>query len=216
MKQKQNCGGEVLIKKEDWCNADEIQGTDLDVIQHRIMNLAFSRVCERYKQTNSTALLALCTARRPYSTTPTWKSFIKTCCGKADLIVASNGGLIPLEFESEYPYMTYDAKGEKENDARYIEAMIERMVTFFSSREYNKILLVFRPNKRNIKAGRIACERMGIEYKVLPSPQVWYEMNIKTLSKNFSRTIPSYVADGYLWNPLTHPLIQKEIAEEIN
>src|SRR5690606_29500638 len=135
----------------------EIQGRDPDVLNSPTMERAFRRVLELHEVRSPIAYCSLCTKTRPYSTGRKWKLLKQRFGSFVDLIVTSNGGVIPLPFEREYPYLNYDAHGEAQFDAIYIEKLGARMEEFFKRHRYRFIMFNYRHNLRN---ARIA-ERLG-------------------------------------------------------
>lgn len=146
---KTNQGSELLIPKEEWISADKIQGDEIKTLRSYIIERAFKRILELHKPKHKIALVSLCTATRPYSKSRKWKNFIELFGDYADMIICSNGGIIPIEFERCYPYLTYDAHGEGKWDKLYINVCYRRLNEFFYKYEYDKIIFNFRPNMRN-------------------------------------------------------------------
>lgn len=144
-------GSTRLIAKNDWCNLKEIQGCDPDVLYSATIEKGFNRIVEDFKPRNKIAIVSLCTATRPYSLSRKWFVYNKLFAHKADLIISSNGGVIPIEYEDSFPYLNYDAHGEKKYDKQYIEVGVKRFLTFFKKHNYRYVLFNFRHKMRNIK-----------------------------------------------------------------
>lgn len=149
MSKKVNAGGERLIPKEDWIPESEIQGAEIKTLQSPLIERAFRTILQLHQPKHNTCLVSLCTSTRPYSKSPKWKKFIELWGDKADMIICSNGGIIPIEFESEYPYLTYDAHGDKKYDKTYVAVVYRRLKLFFETFHYDRIIFNFRPNLRN-------------------------------------------------------------------
>lgn len=216
---KVNQGGERLFSKSEWCDPTLLHGTDLDICGSPVLADAFDRVMSQFQPRHTTALMALCCSTRPYSKTDTWKELIRLANGKADPVVTSNGGIIPIEFESEWPFLTYDAPGSKEYDAEYIELLTKRLTIFLATFHYDKVVFVFMPKKRNRAAAKAACDSLCIEYQIVPSSTTWQKLAKRVPSK-FNRPgrnirTEQYKVDGFLWKPLAHPLILEEVAWRI-
>lgn len=158
---KQNCGNELLIPRSQWVAKEKIQGDEIKTLRSRIIERAFQEILKMHKPKHKIALVSLCTATRPYSKSRKWKEFIRLFGKDADMIICSNGGIIPIEFENCYPYLTYDAHGEGKWDKLYITVCYRRLNEFFSTFHYDKIILNFRPNMRN----RIAAQAFKKNYK---------------------------------------------------
>ncbi len=215
MSKKPNIGGERLFEKSEWCDPSLLKGSDLDMIHSRVLDIAFRRMLEQFKPNHDVALMGLCTSTRPYSRTRTWSEFVRLSEGFADPIVTSNGGIVPIEFESEWPFLTYDAPGSKEHDRQYISHLGKRLVSFFEVHKYERVVFVYMPKKRNRIAARYACEKIGIEFSISPSPDTWKKMVAPALSNRGARTT-KYIADGYMWNPLAHPFCIDEVSRRLN
>lgn len=158
---KVNQGSELLIPKNQWVAENMIQGDEIKTLQSPVVEKAFKRILELHKPKHKIALVSLCTATRPYSKSRKWKTFIEKFGNDADMIICSNGGIIPIEFESCYPYMTYDAHGEGKWDKQYINTCYRRLNEFFKKFEYDKIIFNFRPGMRN----RVAAQAFIRDYK---------------------------------------------------
>lgn len=174
---KTNVGDEKLLRKSEWVSEELIQGNDELVLNASIINKAQERILDQYKPTNNIALVSLCTATRPYSKSQKWKKFLQEIKG-VDFIISSNGGVIPIQYESSYPYMTYDAHGESKFDELYQIYTIRNLIRFFILKRYDHIVFNFRPTLRNRKsgvlAGRYLQQRGYIKsYKVCPSRDIY-------------------------------------------
>ena len=148
-------GSSRPIPRHEWCPVREIQGSDTDVLRHPLMERAFQEILKQHRPHHRIAYLSLCTTTRPYSIGKKWSTLRRIFGGHVDLIVASNGGIIPLEFEACFPFLNYDAHGEAKYDAEYVDVLVRRMKEFFSAHPYQYVVFNFRPNLRNVKAARI-------------------------------------------------------------
>ena len=151
---KTNRGLETLIKKSEWPDRSEIQGNDLDVLKSPTMEKAFQRILELHHPRHRIAVFGLCSATRPYSKSRSWAKRIEKWEGDADFIITSNGGVIPIEFENCYPYLTYDAHGEKKYDKPYILKLAARLELFLRKFPYRFVLFHYRHNLRNVAAAK--------------------------------------------------------------
>ena len=176
-KPKINQGSEYLLPKEQWTAAENIQGDEIKTLQSPVIEAAFQRILQLHTPKHKIAFVSLCTSTRPYSKSRKWKKFIELFGESADMIICSNGGIIPIEFEECYPYMTYDAHGEGKWDKQYINTCYRRMMEFFGKFHYDKIIFNFRPNMRN----RIAALAFARDYQgrseifILPTPAAYKE-----------------------------------------
>lgn len=173
-----NIGSDRLIKRSEWVPRSEIQSSDREVLTHPLFDKAFNRIVELHKPKHKIALCSLCTVTRPYSVGRKWKTLIKYFSKHCDLIINSNGGVIPIEFERCYPFLTYDAHGEKENDELYISTLRQRLIKFFEVHRYDYIMFLFRHNLRNSiyseEVGQNLRQRNLIRnYAVMPSERLY-------------------------------------------
>lgn len=174
---KVNQGSELLIPRNEWVRETDIQGDEVKTLKCPMVEKAFQGILQLYKPKHRVALVSLCTASRPYSTSRKWKTFIELFGDDADMIICSNGGIIPIEFERCYPYLTYDAHGEGKWDKLYINICYRRLMEFFTRFHYDKIVFNFRPGLRN----RIAAQAFKRDYKggsqvyILPTVETYKE-----------------------------------------
>lgn len=170
---KENCGNEKLFKKSEWIDKKFIQGDDALVLKSPLMETAFRKILSLFTPKHKIALVSLCTSSRPYSKSRKWKTYKELFGKHCDLIVCSNGGIIPEEFWESYPYLTYDAHGQKKFDKMYIYIIYKRLMEFFAKNHYEKIIFNFRPNLRNrISAQQFVKNNGGGMAKVYILPTV--------------------------------------------
>jgi hypothetical protein len=222
---KINAGDERLIPREQWCPAHEIQGTDRDVLLHPTMRLAFERVLEVHEVRHPIAVMALCTSRRPYTATPKWRTLRGLYGDSADLIVTSNGGIVPLDLERCYPFLTYDAKGERWNTPLYQRVLKERLLRFLRRHRYRFVVFVYRPTLRNVPVAHAVCRKLldeGAleEYEVLPTPQAYARLMRAGIREKMSRSgrivkVPAYQREGFTYCPEVHPIARAAVDETI-
>jgi len=175
---KENKGSELLIPKSEWVPESEIQGDESKTLRSPMVEKAFQRILELWNPKHKVALVSLCTATRPYSESRKWKTFKEHFGDKADMIICSNGGIIPIEFESCYPYLTYDAHGQAKWDNLYVNVCYRRLNEFFKKHKYDKIVFNFRPGMRN----RLAAKAFVRDWKgdekiyILPDEKLYKEL----------------------------------------
>lgn len=162
-KKKFNCGSDFLIPRDEWGTEADIQGGDEHLLKSPIMNRAFNKILEIWKPRHKMALVSLCTSTRPYSKSRKWKTFKELFGDDCDLIICSLAGIIPIEFENCYPYLSYDGFYGKQydNDKLYVQYAYRRLMTFFKKHHYDVIILNFRPNIN----GRIASIKFKQDFK---------------------------------------------------
>lgn len=142
-------GDEKLFNRNEWVPASELDN-EKKILAHPIMHEAFDRILQQHVPKQHTAFLSLCTATRPYYKSKKWKAFIEHFGGKVDMIVVSNGGMIPQPFWKSYPYLNYDG-GDHDDIKLYQDIMYDRMLRFFKTHNYKYVLANFRPNLINAK-----------------------------------------------------------------
>lgn len=169
-------GDTRLIDRAEWCDLAEIQGNDILVLKSPTMERAQRNVIEQHVVRHKLAYLGLCSSIRPYSKSRKWRVVLDRFRDLADFIITSNGGVIPIEFESSFPYMSYDAHGERRYDAIYVNVLTRRLVDFFKVHRYESLLFHYRIGLRN----RAAAMRAGAElqdggyiqrFTILPLPE---------------------------------------------
>lgn len=200
--------GELLISREEWVPPSELDGEE-NVLTSPHMKTAFEKIMDMHVKTSDICFLSLCTATRPYSKSFKYKTFIEAFGNKADIVINSNGGVIPLPFESEYPFMTYNAKRKnKQFDEVYYLTLCERLWAFLTKFEYSYVVANFNPDQRNYRYGtdvlNYALAQQAIKgFRFAPSAAL--RKHYKTLDKTFHQKL----------NPDTHPVILEDIIHAI-
>lgn len=162
---KINCGKEDLIPKSKWVDESEIQGSDEKVLKSAIIQEAFEQILLQHKPKHKIAFVSLCTSTRPYSKSVKWKNFKRMYSDCCDLIISSNGGIIPMEFEECYPYLTYDAPYTNSSfNELYSETLYTRLNRFFTTHHYDYIVFNYRPASKSSR-NRKAAERFMSDFK---------------------------------------------------
>jgi predicted RNA-binding protein len=204
---KKNIGGERLLPRSEWPIDGALHGTDEDVLCHPVMIRAQEAIIQQFKPASRVAFLSLCTSTRPYSKGKKWSTFIEQIPG-VDHIVCSNGGIIPLEFESEFPYLTYDAHGQAEFDGLYILFTDRNMIRFFVAKRYEYIVFNFRPNLRNSRSAHMAGQYLKARghvkgYAVIPDERLYDAAHADGFDKHGCRMFSDL-----------HPWILKALKEQ--
>lgn len=160
-----------LFKEEERCPVSELTGERI-LLNNPIIDVALDRIMDSYEPQNRFAIFSLCTITRPYLKSVKWKAFYRNfghCC---DLIICSNGGIIPMEYMNCWPFLEYDAHGDSSTDELYKE-LFERRLTKFLAKFGNcweKKIFTFNPSTRN----REVITKLGLEYN-LPSLEVYQD-----------------------------------------
>jgi hypothetical protein len=182
------------------------------------MERAFQRILKIYKPSHPIALVSLCTTTRPYSAGRKWKTLKKQFGGVADLVISSNGGMIPIVYESCFPYLNYDAHGEPEFDDEYVKVMKRRMREFFTACRYDYIMFLFRPNLRNVRAASVVgpwLVEKGYtkEYAILPTEKQYEAV---AAAGAFGSTKYETEHAGYSMFPELHPVLLQPVQKKID
>jgi len=206
---KTNTGKDNLIPMDQWVNAGDLHGNDELILNHPVMIQAQEEILKQFKPKNSIAFVSLCSATRPYSRSKKWKMFINEF-SDVDFIIQSNGGVVPLEYELSYPYLTYDAHGTKEFDELYIIYGMRNLTRFFILKKYRYVLFNFRPTLRNIEIGKFVgsylLDKGHIEdYVIAPNDEVYREAQ----SQGFQKL-------GLSMFPDIHPVVIDDLHNKLN
>lgn len=145
-------GATLIVPRGSWCELNEIQGKDPDVLRSPTINAAFDRIVAIHKPKHRIALISLCTSTRPYSISRKWGRYCKEFGGIADLIIWSNGGIVPIQYEDQFPFLNYDAHGEDQYDDLYVAIGHERLMRFFTAHRYDYLMFNFTHRSRNTRA----------------------------------------------------------------
>lgn len=204
-----NQGGQYLLPTSEWAPIADIQGNDPLVLNNVVMERAFQRILDTHVPGRKTALFSLCTATRPYSKSRKWSKYIAEFEPLVDLIIHSNGGIIPIEYEGQYPYLTYDAHGEKKYDDIYIRIGIRRMKEFLERHRYQYVLFNFRHKMRNFKIAQVVgpwAKAQGLisDYAILPN-QAQYEQSQRE----------GFAAQGFSIYPELYPTMFNPVKEQL-
>ncbi len=205
---KANKGSTLLIKREEWVSAEDISGTDELVLNHTVMVKAQEEILKRYEPRHKICLVSLCTKTRPYSKGRKWRTFLNEF-SNVDFIINSSGGVIPIKYESCYPYLNYDGDGDKIFNELYITYTVRNLIRFFIHIDYDYIVFNFRPNLRNVKAAQIAgkyLQDMGYikGWVITPNEEVYK----KAQANGFAKL-------GLSMYPDLHPIVLEDIKEKI-
>lgn len=205
------CGGEALIARPDWVpSASALHGTDADMFESPTIERAFQRVLEVWRPRSEVMLTSLCTSTRPYTASKKWWTYHRLFGANVDLVVCSNGGIVPLPFESEYPFLNYDAKGQSRFDRQYIEVVGARLYRFIRMHRYRFVIFAFLQGMRN----RIIAEDIGPQlvkegaiegYSIMPSDQ----------ARQQARDEGAYMAPGFRMYPDLWPCVLEELSAHV-
>ena len=215
-------GDEKLFSYSERVDPSELIG-ECKVLSSPIIEEGFKRILSKYTNTGKeVAFFSLCTASRPYSTSLKWKWFKKDFTSffdpsKFELIVCSNGGIIPEPFWNSYPYLSYDAHGEPQFLEQYRNLLYSRLKSFLSTVRFRFVIADFRSTQRNRQVFEILLPELKKEniiqdYRILPSDLVG-----KKLAEDFNFNCKAVnIVDGGVYKlpplvyPSFHPLLYNE------
>ena len=174
-------GDDRLIPQSEWMPI-ETMNSDLKILENDLFDRVFDKILEVHKPKKKIAFLSLCTSTRPYSNSQKYKKFKKLFGESVEFVVVSNGGIIPIEYETSYPFMEYDGGGFDPNiKERFQIAMEHRLRRFFENFNYYDFVLAnFRPNLRTTPvAKKVLSElkRRSIikDYAIVPNVTMYRE-----------------------------------------
>lgn len=205
---KINNGKDDLIPKDKWVDASDLHGDDELILNHPIMIEAQEKIIQKYNPKSKIALVSLCSATRPYSKSRKWKVFIEKF-KNTELIICSNGGVIPIEYENQYPYLTYDAHGDKKFDDLYTIYTVRNIIRFFVLVKFDYIIFNFRPTLRNKKAGVLAGRYLKSKGHIKDFVICPNDYEYKQAQKD------GFAAKGLSMYPDIHPFIIKALENNV-
>ena len=154
-KLRENGGSDLLIPENEWVDPRAVQLDEERLLHHPIMERAFRRVMELHKPKHDIAFISMCTSTRPYSRGVKWRTFKKNYEDKMDLIICSSGGgVVPLEFDDCYPFLTYNVSPKKKNEDLYLKIINKRLNEFLDKFNYRYVIFNFRPTLSNVKVAK--------------------------------------------------------------
>lgn len=189
---------DFLFKRNERVPDVELCGEE-KVLNSPIVERGFEKICDTYNPRHKNVLFSLCASTRPYLKSYKWmklNEFFGTTC---DLIIISNGGIIPMEYMYCYPYLTYDAPHSEggEFDELYKDKMKRRLNTFLQKfgKNWDTKIYLFNEGTRNWQA----VLEMGLDY-LIPAP-------------GFKTAHPEKVYLGF--NEMRYPQLNYHILMEI-
>lgn len=183
------------------CNIQNLTGEET-VLKSQVIEDGFERILEDFTPIHDVVIFSLCAATRPYIKSLKWKKLYEYFGDVADLVVCSNGGIIPMQYMYCYPYTVYEAhRTTNKYDQLYKDTMMRRLRRFldkFGDR-YKTVIYYFSPCSRNAEAIREAGDTIpGI---LLPTKETYrYGLDHRTPGINNNR----------------YPLLGKPLIEELS
>ncbi len=126
-----------------------------------------------------------CAFRKPYSKSKTHKAILSRLTTlrfypKIHQVMISNPGVIPREFENNYPFNAYDWREWEETPKikkRYIEVTRLRLVAYLKSHSYKKVFAYFKPSSGSFVALKKACKDLNINLSSCLDDKTYKELS---------------------------------------
>lgn len=211
-------GKSDLVDERLWIPIEEMDN-EIKVLTNKLFDDVFDKINCNFKRNSNIAFFSLCTKTRPYYKSYKWKRLINDFKEKfkypLDFIVSSNGGIIPKKYWESYPFLSYDAHGDKNTDELYKEKLEIRLLKFLSRHNYPYVIADFRPNQRNRVVFESVLYKLKKEGKikdffVSPSIETFEKMCKEKRVYNYKGY--SSVSSMY---PTFHPYSYVELMEKI-
>lgn len=151
-------------------------------------------------------LILPCSHKKPYSESETHRKILAVLgkskfSGRIHEVMVSNPGLIPREFEDNYPFNAYDwdeTLETKEVKKRYIQVTAERVERYLKKHRCSKILCYLKYDSESYKALERACFSLNLGFENLldrgtyerikdQSKPLQTEEALKSMEKNLSQ-----------------------------
>jgi len=157
------------IPKEKW---DDLRGVGEKYLTHPHYDVWQDYFARFYKvpKGKEYVLFLPCSYVKPYRKSKTHRAIISTLVripnhDKVHQVMISSPGVIPREYENEYPFAYYDWPEDQETPEikkRYIEVTRERIKNYLSHHKYKKVFAYLRPDSESYIALKQACDELGI------------------------------------------------------
>ena len=162
---------------------DDLSGVGEWYLTHPHYEVWFDYLTRWYEPWEKRILLFLpCSYSKPYSKSATHRGIIERIkrVGRDRFheVMISNAGCVPREFESRYPFESYDWDERLETEAikqRYIQVTYERIRGYLTAHgdKYLKVACFLKPESESYKALQKACDDMGLELLSLLGEGPW-------------------------------------------
>jgi len=170
--------GNEIIKKASWD-----LGVDSALLKpckehfhHPHAVQMFEHIMYHHTMKHETVLFTNCTAKKPYSTSRTYKTIIGGTFPYEhtyDLVTLSSIGVIPSQFEKYYPFSHYawddNHNTPKDVRAEFMLVNSERIRRFQEKFPYKNIIAVFRVSSKGKEALLIGTKLLGRDVIEVPS-----------------------------------------------
>lgn len=133
------------IPFEYWAEHNSLQGESASIINHPVFQMAEGYVLADHKKNFDILVICSCSDSKPYDRNINYRQYKKICKGKADLVILSDSGIIPLKFSYYYPFLHYNwnhSNDTKELEELFIYYSMERIKRFCKKFPYKKVILI--------------------------------------------------------------------------
>ena len=151
----------------------------------------FEYILEHHEMTKDTVLFTNCNAKKPYSTSATFKNIIRGTHpfeNIYDLVIISSIGVIPIKYEKYYPFAHYawDDNHHTSIEIRteFIKVNSERIMRFLEKFPYKNIIAVFRVTSKGKEALLTATKRLDKSVIEIPSKIAFENMGGNVIKIN--------------------------------
>lgn len=133
------------IPFEYWAEHNSLQGESSSIINHPVFQMAEAYILADHKRSFDTLVISSCSDSKPYDRNQNYQQYKKICRGRADFVVLSNSGVIPLKFSYYYPFLHYNwnhSNETKELSELFIYHSIKRLERFCNKFKYKRLILI--------------------------------------------------------------------------
>ena len=151
-----------------------LKGVGKENLVHPYFNVWHDYIVKVYQPPSikKYALFLPCASRKPYSKSKTHRAIISRLMrlkdyAKIHQIMISNAGVIPREFENEYPFTSYDWEEWRETEEiqkEYYEVTRERLENYLREKKkrYKVFFAYLKPDSLSYKALMDAAKNVGV------------------------------------------------------
>uniref|UniRef100_A0A7C3SMM2 DUF5591 domain-containing protein n=1 Tax=Dictyoglomus turgidum TaxID=513050 RepID=A0A7C3SMM2_9BACT len=159
---------------------------------------AFQFVLDNFKPLHDIVLFTNCTAKKPYSTTHTYKKIIgatKPYDDIYDLVTISSIGVIPTQYEKYYPFAHYawddNHRTPEEIKKVFYQVIGDRVKKFLEKFDYKYVIGVFRVTSKGKKALKYACDQLNKPLIEIPSEITFEKIKDNLMKMNVFQLLNS-------------------------
>ncbi|MEA3379086.1 MAG: DUF5591 domain-containing protein [Nanoarchaeota archaeon] len=168
-----------------------LRGVGKMYLHHPTFKKWFRYITTKYKVPKNKEYLLLipCAWGKPYSQSYIHYLIIQELSKlpfykKIHQVIMSNAGIIPREFEEDYPFMSYDWNPiyeTEETKKMYLEVTKKRILKYLErhAKDYKKVFIYFRRESEEEEAAVKACEKLNLDYTICLSKKTFQNLDQK-------------------------------------